>query len=60
MGIELVRLTVVIPDQILVIHQISPHGRKILIDFLDPLIEFRFGKFLGILLQVLIDILKDF
>ena len=60
MGIELVRLTIVIPDQKLVIHQVSAHGRKILIDFLDSLIEFRFGEFLGVLLQVLINILKDF
>ena len=60
LGIELVRLAVVIPDQKFVIHQISPHGREILIDFLDSLIEFRLSEFLGILLQVLINILKDF
>ena len=50
LGIELVRLAVVIPDQKLVIHQVSAHGREILIDFLDPLIKFRLGEFLGVLL----------
>ena len=60
LGIELVGLTIVIPDQKLVIHQVSAHGREILVDFLDSLIEFRFGEFLGVLLQVLINILKDF